>query len=273
MIQKIHTVAQLSVYPIKSTAGIDISSVYTDMLGMAFDRRFIIANVNGDMFTARKYPQLLQVKSALTEKGMQLSYKDKPSISVNYDDISTNLHNGIIWGDNFNGYQANDAVNQWFSDIVDDKVLLLHMHKDANRFGSKAQQLVSFADAYPLLIIGTASLAELNKRSPITHSMRQFRPNIVVETNQPFIEDTWQKIAINGTVIQLTEPCARCVLTTINPKNSEKFANAEPIKTLTTFRKSSDNAIHFGMNANVEVTGVISVGDEIEVISKQETVA
>lgn len=269
---KNNSIAQLTVYPIKSTAGIDMSSVYVDALGMAFDRRFIIANNNGDMYTARKYPQLLQVKSTITEGGLKLYYKDKQGVSVNYAEISSNLHNGIIWGDEFNGYQASKEVNQWFSDIVGDNVFLLHLNKDAIRFGKKAQQQVSFADAYPVLIIGTASLAELNKRSPITHSMRQFRPNIVVETNQPFIEDTWSKIAINDTIIQLTEPCARCVLTTINPKTSEKFANAEPVKTLTTFRKSADNAIHFGMNANVEVTGLIACGGAIEVISHRETV-
>ncbi len=56
------------------------------------------------------------------------------------------------------------------------------------------------------------------------------------------------------------KPCARCVLTTINPSTSEK--GKEPLTTLATYRKSG-NKILFGQNVVVHQEGVIRAGDEI----------
>ena len=68
------------------------------------------------------------------------------------------------------------------------RVELLFSGEQSNRVREKLGHNVSFADGYPMLIISQASLDELNRRSPETHSMDQFRTNFVVSNTEPLLK-------------------------------------------------------------------------------------
>lgn len=44
--------------------------------------------------------------------------------------------------------------------------------------------------------------------------MERFRPNIVLDTDEPWAEDRWAAIEIGGIRFDLVKPCARCIMTT-----------------------------------------------------------
>ena len=90
--------------------------------------------------------------------------------------------------------------------------------------------------------------------------MNRFRPNIVFSGGEPFQEDKIKTFSVQNAKFAGVKPCARCVLTTINPSTAEK--GKEPLATLATYRKSG-NKILFGQNVVVHQEGVIRVGDEI----------
>ena len=80
------------------------------------------------------------------------------------------------------------------------------------------QERVSFADGFPLLVAGQASLDDVNRRleakgvAPVP--MNRFRPNLVIAGSEPFAEDTWRRIRIGrgaaAVEIDIVKPCARC---------------------------------------------------------------
>ena len=118
--------------------------------------------------------------------------------------------------------------------------------------------LVSFADGYPFLIIGEASLDELNQKISEREpnevslpkesgqiSMRRFRTNFIFSGGQPFEEDTYQNFKIGDVDFLGVKPCARCVLTTRDPDTGTK--GKEPLDTLATFRQVG-HKIFFGQN-------------------------
>jgi len=122
--------------------------------------------------------------------------------------------------------------------------------------------VVSFADAFPLLLIAQSSLDELNSRLATPVPMRRFRPNLVVEGCEPFAEDTWKEIRIGNVPLHVVKPCARCVVTTVDTRTGEK--GEEPLRTLATFR-SVGNKVMFGQNLLHAANGTLRVGDTLVV--------
>jgi uncharacterized protein YcbX len=60
-------VSSLHIYPIKSTAGINLRNAKVEELGLAFDRRFIVSDPSGQFITARTDPALCLVQTTLLE--------------------------------------------------------------------------------------------------------------------------------------------------------------------------------------------------------------
>jgi uncharacterized protein YcbX len=132
----------------------------------------------------------------------------------------------------------------------------------------KFRDTVSFADGYPFLLIGEASLADLNSRLSEPVPMNRFRPNFVVSGSEPFEEDTWKRIRIGSNEFHIVKPCARCVLTTVDQTTGQKTGK-EPLKTLSEYRNRNGNVL-FGQNLIAETAGgTVQVGDEIEVLKRR----
>ena len=132
---------------------------------------------------------------------------------------------------------------------------------------------VSFADGYPVLLIGEESLTDLNARLTMPVPMNRFRPNLVVSGADAFAEDGWKQIKIGSAVCHLVKPCARCVMTTIDQISGVK-QGIEPLKTLASYRvpkRSVKQKILFGQNLIAENVGeILNIGDRIEIIETKD---
>lgn len=260
------TLTEISIYPIKSIQGNQVNNAYVERQGIVNDRRFLIADLDGKMVTARKHPNLVRVTSQIIDSTFLLSYRGQDELILDKDTFNLNSTPATVWNDTFNAYTTSSLANQWFSDIVGKPVQLLYLGDVSNRWREKLATEVSFADGYPLLIISQASLEELNQRSPQQHKMAQFRPNLVVSGSEPFIEDSWKKIKIGEVVFELRKPCQRCILTTVDSDNGQFDSNKEPLNTLLKFRADENGEVYFGQNMVALNEGMINVDDEIEVI-------
>ena len=170
------------------------------------------------------------------------------------------------------------AVNEWFSDVLANE---LQARRDARRNAAQGQLFlrrqkddhVSFADAYPFLLIGENSLADLNSRLAENLPMNRFRPNFVVSDSEGFAEDAWKKIKIGASVFHVVKPCARCVMTTIEQTTGEKqVTNLENAGKFRIPKRSVKKKILFGQNLIAENAGdILRVGDKIEVLETKRS--
>lgn len=263
------TLSQIHVYPVKSIAALTQSHAWVEKQGLAFDRRFMVASDEGAMITARKYPQMVKITATLTMTGLVLQYPNKTDLVLQYADFAMVDASATVWNDNFSAYTTTMIANQWFSDIIGHSVQLLFCGQQSNRVRSKIGHNVSFADGYPLLVISEASLAALNERSRDHHTMAQFRTNLVVSNTDAFAEDGWKRIRIGEVEFEIVKPCARCILTTVDPLTGEFNALKEPLKTMATFRADATGDVFFGQNLVALNEGMIRAGDVIEVLEKQ----
>lgn len=262
----------INIYPIKSSAGIELSSSWVEEHGLAFDRRFVVAGLSGTFFTARTEPSLCLIQTNLTASGLVLTAPDMPALIINYQQLTENYVPVQVWNDTIDGQQASADINQWFSEYLQKPCQLLFFGSQSKRFVKNRNTQVGFADGYPLLLISQASLDHLNSHyqtSTPTISMAQFRPNLVVNNCEAFAEDTWQHIRIGEVEFEITKPCTRCIFTTINPETGEKHQQQEPLKTLMNYRQIDGGEVIFGQNLVALNQGQIKQGDQVEVLKRQ----
>ncbi|MER8656567.1 MOSC domain-containing protein [Mesorhizobium sp. M0847] len=125
---------------------------------------------------------------------------------------------------------------------------------------------VGFADGFPLLIATTGSLNHLNSHLARPIEMARFRPNIVVDADGAWLEDSWKTIRIGAVELRIAKPCSRCVITTRDPLSGEQPDPREPLQTLGKIHRSAKGGIIFGQNAIPNNAGAIAIGDAVEVV-------
>lgn len=260
-------IKNLFVYPIKSLRGVEVASVELEPRGLAMDRRWMLVDEMGVFITQRLLPllALFQV-SIFTNELRVLNRTNQLFVSVPFDPHGQTIP-VQVWDDQVEAKEVSLSISQWFSNQLNKKVSLVFMPESSMRqvnptYAPSPNDMVSFADGYPILIANTASLTDLNSRLKNKVYMSRFRPNIVVDASQPFEEDDWKLLKTQHTEMALVKKCARCVMVNINPETAEK--GTEVLAELSQYRKLN-HKVYFGVNAIPLRMGNLSVGDVITI--------
>ena len=261
-------IVELNRYPVKSLAGISLSSAELQEKGITFDRNWLVTLPSGKFQTQREIPKMALVQTAISDSGdLTLSAEGHSSITVPHATHAADLDfkRVTVWKDECYAIDEGDDVSSWLSEFLGTNCRLVKMKDGFKRpivdDGKEFDGSVRFQDQYPLLVISTASLQELNDKLATPVPMNRFRPNIVIEGCEPFEEDIFKTLtSSSGVTLTSAKPCARCVITTTDQRTAER--GVEPLKTLATFR-SSEKGVLFGQNLLVTSPGSLSVGDEL----------
>jgi uncharacterized protein len=257
------------IYPIKSLGGQRLTRAQAWQRGFEFDRRWMLIDDTGQFITQRVEHRLALLSTEVTPSGILVCNKHfrSDSIRVDFQFESQQRIKARIWDDAVTAVVAPEAVNTWFSKFLGKTCRLVHLPETERRpvdpkYAANDEQ-VSLADAFPYLLIGQASLDDLNKRLDSAVSMDRFRPNLVVSGTEAFEEDSWAEIRVGTVHFKVAKPCARCVLTTVDQDTAEK--GREPLHTLSGYRRT-DNKVLFGQNLIALNEGTLNLGDPVEVI-------
>jgi uncharacterized protein YcbX len=280
-------VTGLYIYPIKSCAGVAVLDWPISRFGFLHDREFLVVDRNWSFLTQRTHPRLALIQPIPKPDLLRLRAPNLPEIGLPWfgspaDHPIRPGRSATIWRDQVEVDDFGEEIAEWFSAHLGCHARLVRMGNQYRRVvqhdrtpaihqEALARQEVSFADAYPFLIISEASLADLNRRLPQPIPMNRFRPNIVVGgPADSYAEDQWQNIEIGSLRFRHGAPCVRCVVTTTDQITLER--GKEPLKTLATYRVGSDGGVNFGMNFFCESsTGTIRVGDTIRLAPEEMT--
>lgn len=261
-------VESLHVYPIKSCGGVSVLKMDLDKKGPRFDRRYMIVDEQGNFITQRTEHGLTQVRCALVEQAICVQHEDK---TLRLPESVTGRGMAVsVWRSKVDAVEVREG-SEFFTQVLGRRVYLVHMPNSSPRainpkFSDPTDD-VSFADGYPLLLIGQASLDDLNSRlvdDPVHPlSMRRFRPNVVMSGGAPFQEDQFSRVRLGAVSFRGVKRCDRCVMTTLDPDTGTQ--SKEPLRTLAGYRKEDGNVL-FGMNLIHDSIGVLRVGDAVEVL-------
>lgn len=267
-------VSQLIVYPIKSLGGLSLTSAEITDRGLKLDRRWMLIDASGRFISQRTVAQLALLKVELMDAGLKVFHVDEPLdyILIPYNLRGNSSRQVEIWDDTCLALHLDTSFDDWFASKLGLHCKLVFMPENTQRFVTpphrNREEINSFSDSYPFLMIGENSLIDLNSRMGKPLPMNRFRPNIVFSGGEPYIEDKIASFMINKINFFGIKLSARCNLTTIDQENAT--TGKEPLKTLSKYRKMK-NKIYFGQNLVHEGTGIINVGDAIEVLETKES--
>ncbi len=255
-------------YPVKALAGNHLAFSEIQNRGLKDDRRLMLIDKNNKFVSQRSYPLLSQIEAGINEDFIILKDKRSDQLIKHPFELRLDKTTVGIWGTEVTSHRfINTELDDWISDQIGEKLRFVYMdesdHRHINPDYAAKDELVSFADGYPILICNTASLEAFNSTISSPISMDHFRPNIVIEHNIPWEEDQWKRIRIGGVVIRIAKPCARCIVTNIDPTTG--IAGNSVLNDLGKIRLV-DNKVLFGMNAIAEEMGTIRLGDQVELI-------
>ena len=279
---------EINIYPIKSLKGIRLRESMVEAEGLRHDRRWMLVDRNWSFFTQREFPVMATISVEVANDGLQVTSKSAGQIRIPFEPDRGERGTATVWRSVVRAVAYTGEVSEWFSDAIGTRCMLVKMEKGARREVNPeyavrpGEDSVSFADGYPFLLIGLASLEELNERLRGEHEdagkmpavqfeplpMNRFRPNFVVGGTEAFAEDEWLEVRVGEAVFHVVKPCDRCVITTVDQAAGEKTGK-EPLATLAKFREV-DGKILFGQNLIAERPGgSVRVGDPIEVIRRR----
>ena len=120
-------------------------------------------------------------------------------------------------------------------------------------------------DSHAVSLVGTASAAELARRSGIDRPVdtRRFRMLIEVEGLDPHEEDRWVgcTVTVGDAQVRVVRPDPRCVVTEQDPETGVR--DFETRKAILAYRPTPDREANFGVYADVVRPGDVAVGASV----------
>jgi uncharacterized protein YcbX len=258
------------IHPIKSCGGIALDHGRVERRGLAHDRRFLIVDPAGGFVTQREEPRLSRVRVAIDGPAMEVEAPEVGRVETPLDPEQGELvgaHRVTVWRSTLEVPEV-PRLSSFFTHVLGRPVRCVAMtrasRREINPKHARPGDEVSFADGYPLLVTSESSLRDLEARAGVPLGMARFRPNVVIEGAPAWDEDRWTHVRIGAVRFRAPKPCARCVMTTIDPETGAM--GKEPLTTLATFRKV-DGEVMFGVNLVPELEddgdAELTVGDPV----------
>lgn len=246
--------------------GIALNLSNIEVRGLQYDRRWMLCNEQNQFISQREFNKLALFKLQLSKNGFKVLYKNESAFEIPFS-IEGSSETVKVWDDECEAIEYKKA-SDWFSKMLNITCKLFYMPNETERKVGEQysvnNEITSFTDGFPILIIGQESLNDLNNKLAEKIAINRFRPNIVFSGGNAFDEDNFMDFSINNVLFKGVKLCARCVTITINQSTGK--SSPEPLKTLATYRTVNNNVM-FGKNViALQTNGFIQVNDELKLL-------
>jgi uncharacterized protein YcbX len=257
-------VTELVLYPIKSCAGMHVETARVTSAGLSahgvHDREWMLVTADGQFLTQREHPRMARIAPRPEAGALVVHGPGAAPLTLPLDAPDGAPRAVRIWDDVVQAADCGDSAAAWFSAVLGSPCRLVRFRRDvvrptSTKWTGGVPADTRFADGYPLLLIGAASLADLNRRLVAAGSaplpMNRFRPNLVVDGIEAYEEDYLESLDAGGLSIKPVKPCARCPIPSIDQATG--IAGPDPLDVMLSYRANPrmDGAVCLGMNCIV----------------------
>jgi uncharacterized protein YcbX len=264
-IESMPTLSDIIFYPVKSCGAIRLAEAVLTDSGLAaqgvHDREWMLVDAAGRFLTQREYPRMALIAPRLGPGVLEVSAPGMAPHALSLAEAPGSIPREVhIWDDRVGAIDGGDASADWFSQAIGAPCRLVRFPPSARRATSTrwtggVAAPTRFADGYPVLLIGAASLDDLNGRLAAAGRerlpMNRFRPNLVIDGLDAFEEDYIAQFDLGGAVLKPVKPCPRCPIPSIDQASG--VPGPDPLDILGAYRRKPqlDDAVCFGMNCIV----------------------
>ena len=204
------------IYPIKSCQAFKVTNWPISKSGFLYDREFILLNKSNS--------KMLNLKNCPLMASIQIDYVDCESKVLQVSCNGTDPIKILLQSPNA------AVVDEWFSKYLQRDCKLVAYDHTTN---------ISFVNKSQFLLCSQTSYEALCKSIPASDSVSvdilNFRPNIIISNQEPFIELDWigKTLTLFNERLKVVDSCQRCQMVCID-KQGER--HKEPLKTLSQSR-------------------------------------
>jgi uncharacterized protein YcbX len=217
-------------YPVKSMGGESMDSVDVDLRGLVGDRWFSVVDASGKLASGknsrrfRRFDEIFAYTAAMVDDEAQVV---GPS----------------------GAWLTGDAeLDRMLSEDLGAQVRV------------QRETGTPYQDAGQVSLVGTASLDWCRKHLGVDGDRRRIRPNLVVHTREPFVEEAWSgaTLRVGGVELTVVERIERCRMVDIAQEGL-----AEQPGWLKALGRERDLCL--GIYADVAAVGSLTLGDPVGV--------
>jgi len=226
-----YVIHEIRRYPVKAMGGESLTRVDIHPRGLVGDRAYAVVDGDGKLATGkhsrrfRRRDEVFEFASRTTAEGVAVSGR------------------GGEWP------VGSDELDKTLSDAMGDAVRVL------------AETTTPYFDAGAVSLVGTASLDWCRRHLGVDADRRRIRPNLVVGTDEPFVEETWAGVEVGGVRLRVVERIERCRMVDIAQEGLPR--EGRWLKALTQAREMC-----LGVYLDVAAPGAVAVGDEVRVAGR-----
>ena len=295
-------IERIFVYPVKSLKGIEVRESRVDEYGFEYDRMYALAYPTRDgsyaVLTQRQEASLARISTAIAGADIVMQYaagagRREARLPLDTAALPQNmparemefLGSNMVCSD---VGAARPELKQFFAEFLADKP----KYADVTVITSKVRRVVpsagaatdafvresqrrfhsSFQDYFPGTLMTTASCEDIEQRIEMRTDEKVdsqgYRMNMLVRTDEPWIEDDWQRLRIGAHEWFVDRLCERCATTLVDQERGVVRQSKQPVTELNRFRvMHKGGRACFGLNLYSKDHGfVVRVGDSVEVL-------
>jgi uncharacterized protein YcbX len=226
-VTSVPTIHEIRRYPVKSMAGESLPSVEIDARGLVGDRWYAVVDGDGKLSSGkhstrfRRRDAVFDFASRTTEEGVRVTGR------------------GGEWR------VGDPDLDRALSHAMGDPVEVL------------AEGATPHQDDGEVSLVGTASLDWCREHLGVDADRRRIRPNLVVDTSEPFVEETWTGVLSVGTArLRVARRVERCRMIDIAQEGLPREGSW--LKALTDTREMC-----LAVYLDVDLPGLLRVGDAV----------
>ena len=226
-----YVVREIRRYPVKAMGGESLDAVEVDLRGLKGDRAHAVVDADGKLATGkhstrfRRRDQVFEFASRTTSDGVRVTGR------------------GGEWP------VPDEALDRALSQAMGDPVRVL------------PETTTPHFDVTSVSLVGTASLAWCREHHHVDADRRRLRPNLVVDTDEPFVEETWtEDVLVGGVRLRPVGRVERCRMVDIAQEGMPPQGGW--LRALTATRE-----MNLAVYLEVEQPGTLAVGDEVRIVT------
>ena len=226
------TLREIRRYPVKAMGGESLPSAEVDARGLVGDRAYAVVDGDGKLASGkhtrrfRRRDEVFDFASRTTREGIRVT------------------GHGAEWP------VPDGALDRALSEAMGDPVRVL------------PETTTPHFDVTSVSLVGTATLDWCREHHHVDADRRRLRPNLVVDTVEPFVEETWTgDVVIGGVRLRPVGRVERCRMVDIAQEGLPRQGGW--LKTLTATRD-----MRLAIYLEVDQPGTLAVGDEVRVLAR-----